>query len=202
MSWVSSFLRKTGLNKPGKFVAKAASLPVRGIGRMARGKFGEGLSDIAGGAARTAALAAPWIAAPVAGAAGGWASSLGGTLGIGGGAAAAGEAGIGATAAGVGKKYLAAKAIEKLTGGGGYEEALPQGTSGTTPASSSGMSSLDKWGLGLQALGMGADIYGGYQQGRSYDYDRRMEDEDRARNIKAGEYLSPWLKQYMEGYNA
>ena len=65
------------------------------------------------------------------------------------------------------------------------------------------MSSLDKWSLALQGVGAAANIYGAYQQGKSYDeemeYRRRIEEEDRRKRESAGKALSPYLAQYVKG---
>lgn len=196
MSWVSSFLRKTGLNKPGKFVAKAVSLPVRGVGRIARGKWEEGLKDIGGGAARLGAMAMPFAGGAVLG-------------GLGSAAKAGYGAGQAVLGGGWGTAMKGAGAVKGLMGGGqrplpdAYSQYAPQGNTGSSPASGSGMSSLDKWGLGLQAFGLGAQTYGQYQGGKSYDeemgYRRQMEEEDRQRRMRAGERMSPFLERYMSG---
>lgn len=46
MSWITDFARKSGLNKPGKLLTQTVANPVRGLGRIARGNFKEGLGDI------------------------------------------------------------------------------------------------------------------------------------------------------------
>ena len=69
------------LKKVGGFVGKAASLPVRGVGRIARGKFKEGLGDILGGAARTAAIAVPGLGVVAPGVLAGALGSISGGVG-------------------------------------------------------------------------------------------------------------------------
>jgi hypothetical protein len=81
MSMLSKGLRRTGLNKPLKFAAKAVYQVPRGLGRVARGDFKRGFDDIASGAGRAAFL----LALPVAGSAiagsGGAGSALGAVQG-------------------------------------------------------------------------------------------------------------------------
>ena len=94
---------------------------------------------------------------------------------------------------------------DAMNSGGGYGDGggYATGATGTSPASNSALSSLDKWSLALQGLGTAASGYGAYQQGKSYDeemaYRRRIEEEDRARNLAAGQAMSPFLEQYMRG---
>lgn len=96
---IKGFLQKTGLNKPLKFAASGMSQPIRGVGRIARGKFKEGFSDIGKGIAKNATIAgaivgAPYLASGLGAAAGGVGSAMGGIGAAGGASGAAGAGGF------------------------------------------------------------------------------------------------------------
>lgn len=143
MSWLSSALRKTGLNKPLKFVSEAVYQPVRGIGRIARGNFSEGFEDLGKGILK---------AGTVAGVGMGVGAGLGALGGAGAAAAGAGASGAGgaggiAGLTGAAGKYGAARSI-----GGkilGWAKDNPE--------------------LVTAGLGTAASMYGAHQMGQAED---------------------------------
>jgi hypothetical protein len=146
-------------------IGKAISRPVRGIGRIARGKFKEGLGDIGSGAK----AAAPFLAATtgigalpaIAMGAGGGALEAGmSDQGVGGilkgAAGGAASAGTGAALRGIGGRLLggapdaAAPAMEGAKAMGGAKSALASvGSKAAAPA----MEGAARGGIGSRLLG-------------------------------------------------
>lgn len=117
MSLLSRALRSTGLNQPGKFLAKAVADPVRGVGRMARGDFSRGARDIATGnankqGAKFLGAAALGGGMALGGAFGG--GAMGGTTAAGTAAGAGAPGGVGAVASTAGSGNLLERALGYL----------------------------------------------------------------------------------------
>ena len=178
--------------------------PIRGIGRLARGKFKEGLGDIGAGAKGLAPILAMTgvgaLPAMALGAAGGMFQGIGEGKGIGG--AAKGAAG-GAAMAGVGalgaKFAKAGQAVGNpfaaSTAAAGAKTAVPaqvaslatEGGRGALSKIGSAGAGVGRWAtkrpdLALQAVGTAADAYGSHQQGKAYDRQADIAEENMRRN--------------------
>ncbi|MCK5316332.1 MAG: hypothetical protein KAJ55_00380 [Anaerolineales bacterium] len=79
---------------------------------------------------------------------------------------------------------------------------MPSGKPWGMPASEPAGTDWQKWlGLGLQGAGVAAGIYGDYQQGKTIDRElkhrRKLEMEDREREMRTGRALQPFLQRYL-----
>lgn len=183
--------------------------PLRGIGRIARGKFREGLSDIGAGAKAAApALALTGVGAPLAlgiGAGGGaleGATKKGAGFGdvIGGAARGAAGAGTGLALRGIGSRVLggAASTVNEATptvvsemagsGGGGISGALR------------GIGSFvkDNPDVATQIAGTAASAYGAHQEGEALDRLARLREEEQRRAWQREENADPIIQRILQ----
>ena len=177
-------------------IFKGLTGPFRGIGNLVQGKFKKALGAF-GSTAKLAApiLGATGVGAPLAiglGAAGGAAESWGedkniikGALG----GAAGGAAGVAGRAAFASGGPLSG--IGKFVTGGGGGVGSVAGTAAeevVEPLGGGALSWLAKNpGVVTGVLGTGADVYGGYQQGKAADLEFKLREDELARRREEDE---------------
>lgn len=190
-------------------IGRAITKPFRGVGRILRGKFREGLSDI-GGAAETLApaLALTGVGAPLA-------------IGIGAGGSALEEAAKGGNvgdilkgAAGGGAKTGLAYIGKGLVGKGGTSPdpfARAAGEAGAMASRGAGLGARladvgrsvagyakENPSLALQAAGAGAQAYGAHEQGKALDKQIKFERERELRDRERREAMDPLMQEILK----
>lgn len=195
--------------------------PIRGIGRIARGKFREGLSDIGAGAKAAApALALTGVGAPLAlgiGAGGGaleGATKKGAGFGdvIGGAAGGAAGAGTGLALRGIGSRLLggAGEAIDPFAraasgAGNAASVAAPAaaagaGAGGGVGGALRGIGSFvkDNPEVATQIAGTAANAYGAHQEGEALDRLARLREEEQRRAWERQENADPVIQRILQ----